>query len=282
MKSFFRTVLATMLGLLLFQLLGLLIVVVIIAGVAASGGSEASFEVESGSILHLRLDQPLVERSNDNPLTNIDWVNLRSNQGLSVQELLVVLHHSAKDPKIQGVFLDLSDVQGDMTQRDQVREGLERFKRSGKWIIAHSESYTQGTLLLASMAKPLCMVPTGIAMLNGLATEPVFLKGMFEKLDMEIELIRVGKFKGAGEMLVRENLSEENRFQQNAFIQGVYAEMLNHLGKNRALHPDTLRRLADAAVVRNAASAVKAGLVDSLLRLPPFYPLHRQHSSKKG
>ena len=192
-----------MLGLLLFQLLGLLIVVVIIAGVAASGGSDASFEVESGSILHLRLDQPLVERSNDNPLTNIDWVNLRSNQGLSVQELLVVLHHSAKDPKIQGVFLDLSDVQGDMTQRDQVREGLERFKRSGKWIIAHSESYTQGTLLLASMAKPLCMVPTGIAMLNGLATEPVFLKGMFEKLDMEIELIRVGKFKGAGEMLVR-------------------------------------------------------------------------------
>lgn len=265
MKSFFRTVLATMLGLLLFQILGFLVVVVIIAGVAASGGSGSSFEVESGSILHLQLDQPLVERSSENPLSNFDWMNFQSNEGVSVQELLVVLHHAAKDPKIQGIFLDLSEVQGDMTQRDQVREGLERFKRSGKWVIAHAESYSQGNLLLASMAKPLCMVPTGMAMLNGLATEPVFLKGMFEKLDMEIELIRVGKYKGAGEMLVRENLSEENRFQQNALIQGVYAEMLNHLGKNRALHPDTLRRMAADAVVRNAASAVKAGLVDSLM-----------------
>ena len=156
MKSFFKTVLATMLGLLLFQLLGLLIVVVIIAGIAGSGGGNATFEVESGSILHLRLDQPLVERSSENPLSNFDWMNFQSNEGISVQELLVVLHHAGKDPKIQGVFLDLNEVQGDMTQRDQIREGLERFKRRGKWVIAHSESYTQGTLLLASMAKPLC------------------------------------------------------------------------------------------------------------------------------
>ncbi|MFM7497118.1 MAG: signal peptide peptidase SppA, partial [Bacteroidota bacterium] len=138
MKSFFKTVLATMLGLLLFQLLGLLIVVILIVGLAASGGNDSSYTVESGSVLHLRLDQPLVERGNDNPLANLDWVNLQSNQGSTVQDLLVVLHYASKDPKIQGVFLDLTEVQGDMTQRDQIREGLERFKRSGKWIIAHS------------------------------------------------------------------------------------------------------------------------------------------------
>lgn len=265
MKSFFKTVLATMLGLLLFQLLGLLIVVILIVGLAASGGSDSSYTVESGSVLHLRLDQPLVERGNDNPLANVDWVNLQSNQGSTVQDLLVVLHNASKDPKIQGVFLDLTEVQGDMTQRDQIREGLERFKRSGKWIIAHSESYSQGTLLLASMAKPLSMVPTGMAMFNGLATEPVFLKGMFEKLDMEIELIRVGKFKSAGEMLVRENMSEDNRFQQSALIQGIYSEMLLNLGNNRGIAPDSLRRLANEAMVRNAASAVATGLIDTLM-----------------
>ncbi|MFZ9968475.1 MAG: signal peptide peptidase SppA [Bacteroidia bacterium] len=265
MKSFFKTVLATMLGLLLFQILGLLIVVIVVAGIAASGGNESSYTVESGSVLHLKLDQALVERGNDNPLANFDWVNLQSNQGQTVQELLVVLHYAAKDPNLQGVFLDLTEVQGDMTQRDQIREGLERFKRSGKWIIAHSESYSQGTLLLASMAKPLSMVPTGMAMFNGLATEPVFLKGMFEKLDMEIELIRVGKYKSAGEMLVRENLSEDNRYQQSALVQGVYGEMLLALGQNRGLHPDTLRRMANEALVQNAAEAVATGLIDTLM-----------------
>jgi len=265
MKSFFKIVFATMLGFLLTQVVLVILVIALVAGLAMSGSDSESKEIEAHSILHLTLDQPLVERGSKNPLQGFDWASLEDNSGMPVSKMLVVLQQAAQDKHIDGVFLDLSGIEGDMTQQTRVRRALEDFKRTGKFVIAHSEAYTQGTLLMASMAEPITMAPQGIAMFNGLALEPVFLKGMFDKLDMEIDLIRVGKYKSAGEMLIRENMSEENRYQQSQLLEGIYKEMLTGYSRNLNLTSDSLRRMANSALVRNAQTSVSYGLVDSLM-----------------
>jgi protease-4 len=265
MKSFFKIVLATVVGFLISQIVLIVLLVVLVAGLALSGSEPESESIEAHSILHLPLDQPLLDRSEDNPLSGFNWMTLEKEQALVVPEALVALEQAAKDPKIEGVFLDLTQIQGDLTQQVRLREGLEAFRRSGKFIISHAEAYTQGTLLMASMAKPITMVPQGIAMFTGLAMEPVFLKGLFDKLDMEIDLIRVGKYKSAGEMLVRENMSEDNRFQMSQLLDGVYAELIRSLSRNRSISEDSLRRIANQALARNALTSVSTGLVDSLM-----------------
>lgn len=265
MKSFFKIVLATMLGFLLTQVVLVILFIGLVAGLVMSGSDSDPKEIEAHSILHLRLDQPLAERSSKNPLKGIDWVSFEKQEEISVSQLLVVLHQAAKDPNIDGAYLDLTSIQGNMTQQSRVRRALEHFKRSGKFVIAHAEDYTQSSLLMASMAEPITMAPQGMALFNGLAMEPVFLKGMFDKLDMEIDLIRVGKYKSAGEMLIRENMSEENRYQQSQLLEGVYSEMLNGYSRNLNLSKDSLRSLANRALIQNARSAVSYGLIDSLM-----------------
>jgi protease-4 len=265
MKSFFKIVLATMLGFLVSQVVLVILLVLFIVGLAMSGSDSGSQEIEPHSILHLRLDQPLVERSSKNPLQGFDWASFEDNSGMPVSQMLIVLKQAAQDKNIDGVFLDLTTIEGDMTQQSRVRRALEDFKRSGKFIMAHAESYTQGTLLMASMAKPITMAPQGMAMFNGLALEPVFLKGMFDKLDMEIDLIRVGKYKSAGEMLIRENMSEENRYQQTQLLEGIYKEMLSGYSQNLKISSDSLRALANGGLIRNAKTSVTFGLIDSLM-----------------
>ncbi|MFM7587783.1 MAG: signal peptide peptidase SppA, partial [Bacteroidota bacterium] len=155
MKSFFKIVFATMLGFLLTQVVLVLLFIVFIVGLAMSGSDSESQEIEAHSILHLTLDQPLVERGSKNPLQGFDWANLEDKSEMPVSKMLVVLQQAAQDKNIDGVFLDLSGIEGDMTQQSRVRRALEDFKRSGKFVIAHSEAYTQGTLLMASMAEPI-------------------------------------------------------------------------------------------------------------------------------
>jgi protease-4 len=265
MKSFFKIVLASMLGFLLTQVVLVILFIALVAGLVMSAADTESGEIKAHSVLHLRLDQPLVERSSKNPWQNIDWASLEQKDGMSVSNLLVVLQQAAKDPSIDGAFLDLSAIEGDMTQQFRVRRALEDFKRSGKFVIAHAEDYTQGTLLMASMAEPITMAPQGMALFNGLAMEPVFLKGMFDKLDIEIDLIRVGKYKSAGEMLIRESMSEENRYQQSQLLEGIYSEMLEGYSRNLNLSGDSLRSLANRALIRNARASVAYGLIDSLM-----------------
>lgn len=254
-----------MLGFLLTQVILVILIIALVVGLVMSGSNSESKEIEVHSILHLTLNQPLTERSSDNPFQSIDWTNLRNNSGMSVSHMLVVLQRAAKDENIDGIFLDLSAIEGDMTQQSRIRRALEDFKGSGKFIIAHAEEYTQGTLLMASMAEPITMAPQGMALFNGLALEPVFLKGMFDKLDMEIDLIRVGKYKSAGEMLIRENMSEENRYQQTQLLEGIYNEMLTGYSRNLNLSKDSLRSLANRALIRNAQTSVTYGLIDSLM-----------------
>ena len=251
-----------MLGFILALVVVILLFTAIIAGIASN--SEKEISVKANSILHLDFSQAIVDRSSNNPFENIDLTTFQSNSKQSVVDYLKAIRAAADDNNIKGIFLDLSTIQTDGVLRSSIRKALITFKESGKFIYAFAEGYTQGTYLMASVADSIFMVPTGDMLFNGLANTPIFFKGMLDKLDIDVKLIRVGKYKGAGEPFIRENLSEENRYQIASFLGSLNDQMLTDLSTSTGKSSEELRALANELQIRSAADAVAKGLVHRL------------------
>lgn len=251
-----------MLGFILALVVVILLFAAIIAGIASN--SEKEISVKANSILHLDFSQAIVDRASNNPFENIDLTTFQSNSKQSVGDYLKAIRAAADDNNIKGIFLDLSTIQTDGVLRSSIRKALITFKESGKFIYAFAEGYTQGTYLMASVADSIFMVPTGDMLFNGLANTPIFFKGMLDKLDIDVKLIRVGKYKGAGEPFIRENLSEENRYQIASFLGSLNDQMLTDLSTSTGKSSEELRALANELQIRSAADAVAKGLVHRL------------------
>lgn len=251
-----------MLGFILALVVVILLFTAIIAGIASN--SEKEISVKANSILHLDFSQAIVDRSSNNPFENIDLTTFQSNSKQSVGDYLKAIRAAADDNNIKGIFLDLSTIQTDGVLRSSIRKALITFKESGKFIYAFAEGYTQGTYLMASVADSIFMVPTGDMLFNGLASTPIFFKGMLDKLDIDVKLIRVGKYKGAGEPFIREKLSEENRYQIASFLGSLNDQMLTDLSTSTGKSSEELRALANELQIRSAADAVAKGLVHRL------------------
>ena len=262
MRQFFKFTFASMLGFLLAGIVIVLLFTALIAGISSS--TEKEITVEANSILHLDFSQAIVDRTSNNPFENIDFLTFETNNAQSVGDYLKAIRAAATDDNIKGIFLDLSSIETDGVLRSTIRKALVDFKTSGKFIYAFSEVYTQGTYLMASVADSVFMVPTGDMLFNGLASTPMFFKGMLNKLDIDVKLIRVGKYKGAGEPFIRENLSEENRYQIESFLGSLNNQMLADLSASTGKSTDELRAMANELKIRSAADAVALGMVHRL------------------
>jgi protease-4 len=262
MRQFFKFTFASMLGFLLAGIVIVLLFTALIAGISSS--TEKKITVEANSILHLDFSQAIVDRTSNNPFENIDFLTFETNNAQSVGDYLKAIRAAATDDNIKGIFLDLSSIETDGVLRSTIRKALVDFKTSGKFIYAFSEGYTQGTYLMASVADSVFMVPTGDMLFNGLASTPMFFKGMLNKIDIDVKLIRVGKYKGAGEPFIRENLSEENRYQIESFLGSLNNQMLADLSASTSKSTDELRAMANELKIRSAADAVALGMVHRL------------------
>lgn len=251
-----------MLGFLLAGIVIVLLFTALIAGISSSTKKEIT--VEANSILHLDFSQAIVDRTSNNPFENIDFLTFETNNAQSAGDYLKAIRAAATDDNIKGIFLDLSSIETDGVLRSTIRKALVDFKTSGKFIYAFSEGYTQGTYLMASVADSVFMVPTGDMLFNGLASTPMFFKGMLNKLDIDVKLIRVGKYKGAGEPFIRENLSEENRYQIESFLGSLNNQMLADLSASTGKSTDELQAMANELQIRSAADAVALGMVHRL------------------
>lgn len=264
MRQFLKFTLASMLGLFLTVVLLFFIGAGIIAGLASSGKKQVS--IKENSILHLDFGAPIVDRSSEDPFANINFVTLEGgNNTLSVSDYVNAIAAAADDNNIKGIFLDLAGIEADQTIRMRIRRALVDFKQSGKFIYAYSEGYSQADYLLASAADSVFMVPVGEMMFNGISSSPTFFKGMLEKLEIDVKLIRVGKYKSAGEPFIRENLSDDNRYQISSYLNSMYDQMLAAYAEGRKIPADSLRAMASEFRIRNAADAVTHGLVDRLV-----------------
>ena len=271
MRKFFKYVFASMLG---FVFAGGVLLILFFAGVASlisSAKSEFSVNkkesvIESNSIYHLKLNKRIGERAVDNPFEDIDMGPFSRNTKMSLREVIQSIEYASSDNKVEGIFIELGGFPGGLSQLEEVRNALIEFKSSGKWIVAYSEGYSQGGYYLASIADRVYMYPEGDIFFKGLATNIMYMKGMLEKLDIEMQAIKGPNniYKSAVEPFTKDEMSEENRAQIKAYLSSIWGHWLAGISKERGVSVDQLNLYADSLYVKNAGKSVELGLVDAL------------------
>ncbi|HQV75803.1 MAG: signal peptide peptidase SppA [Flavobacteriales bacterium] len=267
MRQFLKFMLASMVG---TFLIGFVLIMVFIGSLAALGSS-FSMEgkpttVKDGSILHLKLDKVIVDRGSKDQFM-LDFGPFRDASKLGMNTILATLEHAKTDDKIKGIFLDLTSTQAGFATMKEIREKIIAFKQeSSKPVIAYSESYTQGSYYLATAADAIYLQPKGDLTYHGLQSEYMFYKGLFEKLDIDVQFIRGSnnRFKSFGEVFTEDHMSEANKEQNRALLTGLWAEHRRAVAENRKLEPARLDLIADSLMVRNADSALELGMVDGV------------------
>ena len=218
--------------------------------------------IEPNTVLHMELNGGIGDYSYNsfNPAS----LQLESQFGLS--EFLEGLKIAEEDENIEGIFLNCDNVSAGLATIKEMRDGLEAFQASGKFIVAYHENYDKKAYYLSSVAEELYVFPSGMMEFLGLGTEIMFLKGALEKLDVEMQIIRGSnnKFKSAVEPLLYEKMSAANRKQTQKYLDALWEEMLTAIGTSRNLTADELNTIADSAFIRKSSDAVDYKMADGV------------------
>lgn len=260
MKQFFKFMFASMLGgFLLF-----LIVFFILVGIFSSLGKRDPKPITSNSVLHLTLTTEITDRTSENPFDGIDFSSFDASRAIGLNDLLLNIRKAKEDSNIEGIYLDLSLVQSGWASLYEIRNELIDFKESGKFIIAFGDFMSQGAYYLATVADEIYINPEGAIDLRGLNAEIMFVKNMLDKIGVEVQLLRAGRFKGAAEPLIQDRLSSENRLQIQSYISSLWNTALKGISEQRNIPVNALNDIADSYQARTAEGALEAGLIDGI------------------
>ncbi|NQV75505.1 MAG: signal peptide peptidase SppA, partial [Bacteroidetes bacterium] len=264
MKEFFKFVFASMLGFILSFFAVLLLLIVIVTAIVSTAGSDGKVSVTSNSILHVSLDYPIKERTDKNPFAELSLLGLESKKKIGLSEILQGIEDAKSDDHIKGIYLDASSIESGLATIEEIRNALIDFKKSGKFIIAYSEVYSQGAYYLATAADKIYLNPEGMIDFRGLSSEIMFFKGALDKLDIEAQIIKVGTYKSAVEPFILDKMSEPNKRQVTCFLGSMYDHFLSEISKSRKITKNTLFSLADSAKIRAPKDALTFKMVDGL------------------
>jgi len=263
MKQFFKFMFASMLGFFLVSVVFFLFLMGMIAAIASFGSKEPK-PVASNSVLHLQLTNQIVDRATDNPFEGFDFITLTPSKPIGLNQFLINIRKAKDDNNIKGIFLDMSFIQSGMATAFEIRNALKDFKESGKFIVAYGDYMTQGAYYLASVADEIYLNPEGAVDFRGLNAEIFFIKNLLEKIGVEIDVIRHGKYKSAGEPLFLEQLSPENRQQTQAYINSMWNTLLKDVSDSRNITVNRLNEIADQFLGRTPEGALESGLITGI------------------
>ncbi len=249
-----------MVGFLLTLLFFFLFVVLIVS--ASSSKEEA--KIENNSVLHLTFDSPISDRTDENPFANFNFGNMSTTVNPGLNQIVDNIEKAAANPKISGIFLDVSSIPSGIATIEEIRNSLLKFKKSGKFIYAYSEAFSQASYYLSTVADKIYLHPTGLAELKGLRSEILFFKGSLDKMGIEPQVFRHGKFKSAVEPIIQEKLSDANRQQIRTYLFSLWNHMIEGIAKERKMTKEQLNNIADNALVTNAPAAKEYKLVDEI------------------
>ncbi|WP_279170913.1 signal peptide peptidase SppA [Prevotella nigrescens] len=262
MKDFFKNVFATFVGLFLFVLVTLLLGFVCIFGMVLS--SESTTEIKNNSVLVINLSGPLNERTEENVITK--FVGKTANE-TSLEDVLSGIEKAKADKNIKGIYLEAGVfVPNSYAALQEIRDALIDFKKSNKWIVAYGDSYTQGTYYLASVANDVYLNPQGMLDWHGLSTQRIYLKDMLAKFGVKVQVSKVGTYKSATEMFTGDKMSDADRQQTSAYLNGIWKYLLKGVGESRNIPIAKLNEYADSVITfANPADYLKMKLIDKLL-----------------
>ena len=261
MKDFFKYVLATIVGVVLTSIIMTIICIVSMAGMIAS--ENMSNPVKENSILRIKLQGTVTERGEDqNPLAMLGGEEI---QQIALDEALDALKKAAKNDDVKGIYLEGGILAASPAELQELRQGLVEFKKSGKWIISYADQYTRGSYYLCSTADKVYLNPEGMLDWSGMSSQPIFFKGLLEKVGVKMQVFKVGTYKSAVEPFICDKMSDANREQVTSFLGSIWGNMLKDVAKSRKMTAETLNGLADSlSPLSETKSFVKAKLVDKL------------------
>ncbi|MEY5068955.1 MAG: hypothetical protein RLZ47_817 [Bacteroidota bacterium] len=264
MKEFFKFVFASMLGVILSFFVLILISVFTIIGIASTVGEESKVEVEDQSVMHLRLDYPIAERTSKNPLESLGVFGFENERNIGLNDILISIEKAKSDKKIKGIYIDVSYIQAGYAGIEEIRNKLIDFRKSGKFVLAYSEVYTKSAYYLASVANKVYLNPEGMIDFRGFSTEITFFKGALDKLGIEPQIIKVGTYKSAVEPFILDKMSKANKEQVTSFIGSLYDHYISRIVESRKISKESLLNISNLALVRSAQDGLKYRLVDGL------------------
>jgi len=263
MKQFLKFFLASTLG----TLVSLFIIVLFVIGMIASMLTFSSKEITNVSdktILELKFDKPIVDRSPTNPFAGLDLQNMENNEPTGLDDIIKNIKKAGHDERVAGLFLNLTDIATQPATLEDIRNELIRFKETGKFIIAYGETLSQRAYYIATAADQIYLQPAGSIELKGLLAHVMFYKNLLDKIGVDPQIIRHGKFKSAVEPLMLNKMSEANREQTSRFIGTIWDNMVNQMADSRSIEVSRMNELADSLIADDGTIALKSGLIDGL------------------
>jgi protease IV len=262
MKSFFKYLLATIVGVVISAIIVVVIFAIYIGSLVSS--AEKEVVVKNNSILQLKFDKPIPERSSDNPFENFDFANFKTNPIIGLHDILKQIEKAKTDPNIKGIYLDLGSMPVGFAVTEELRNAILNFKTSKKFVIAYAEYYSKNTYYLATAADSIFINPAGAIPIYGMSSEVLFYKGLLDKLGIEAQIIRHGKFKSAVEPFMSDKMSGANKEQLSTLLNSVWGHITEEIAKSRKITTDSLNYWLDNMSITSPASALRCKLIDGI------------------
>lgn len=247
MKSFLKYTLATIVGVIIVHILMMFILFGFISAIAVF--SEKTVNVKENSILTIKLEGEILDRASENPLDNIDFFTMTPKKSLGLNNILESIKKAATDNRITGIYLDLTEIQGNfgaLAFTQEIRSALEKFKKSGKFIYSYSNlGYSQKSYYLATVADKIFVNPETPLLLTGMSSNISFYKETLDKLGIQAEVVKVGKFKSAVEPFLSTQMSEANREQVQKYLDSSWGTIVEGISQSRNISVDSINSLTN-------------------------------------
>ena len=264
MKTFLKMLLAVRAGLIITSILFFVVMLSAFSGMAAAG--KKSVSIPEKSVLVIRTGAMIPDRSAGNPFSSIDPVTMTFTQTPGLNELLKNLKKAAADEKVSGILIENGTMPSGWATADELRIALQEFRKSGKFVYSYSDyMLMQESYFISTAADAIWINPTSMFDFKGLAAEVTFYKDALEKLGVEVQVIRHGKFKGAVEPYILDKLSDENRLQISEYVGSIWEHVVKVISESRGVTVAEVMSLADSLAGYDPQLMADAGLIDGTI-----------------
>ncbi|MBR5898355.1 MAG: signal peptide peptidase SppA [Muribaculaceae bacterium] len=263
LKRFLTSMLGTLAGIWISVGLFFLLFILFILAIGISGAKQTQANIKDNSVLYLDLNSVIDERA-----PKFDIISKIYNQGndaVGLNEILYSIEAAANDSHIKGIYINCDLSQSGIATRTEIVKALRNFKKSGKWIYAYGDNYTQGDYYVACAADSIFINPMGAVELKGLSATTQFYKGLLDKLGVEMQIIKVGTFKSAVEPYILTEMSEPSRLQQQQYLGNIWGYLSSDIAAMRKVTVEDVNNWADSIIITEPAqSYIARKIVDAL------------------
>lgn len=262
MRQFLKFTFASVLGCIISIVTLTIVAAIVITGIIVAG-SDNSLKIDKNSVLVVNLSGDITEHSEENPFN--DFIGYAGKQQ-GLDDIIGAIDKAANAKEIRAIYIEAGMVQTDYASLQEIRQALQRAKAKKKLIVSYAREYTQGTYYVCSVADKVWINPEGILDLHGLASQPMFLKDLLDKVGMKMTVVKVGKFKSATEQYTEDKMSDENRLQVTQYVNGIWNTVASEIGKARGISVADVNGCADElAALQPTTYLMQHKLVDKTL-----------------